>query len=39
MGMGESEGCIRAMTSGNGMVPGPVRAKAARVGVIFRRAP
>jgi len=37
MGVRESEGCIRALTSGNGMVPGPGRAKAARVGVAFRR--
>src|SRR2546429_1982596 len=32
----ESEGCIRAVTSGNGLVAGPGRAKAARVGVDFR---
>ena len=31
MGMRESEGCIRAMTPGNGYPPGPGRAKAARV--------
>ncbi len=35
----ESEGCIRAKTSGNGVVPGPGRAKAARVDVSFRREP
>src|SRR5712691_8054116 len=35
----ESEGCIRARTSGNRITPGPGRAKAARVGVNFRRAP
>ena len=35
----ESEGCIRARTSGNGLAPGPGRAKAARVGVSFRRDP
>ena len=35
----ESEGCIGATTSGNGVTPGPGRAKAARVDVIFRRAP
>ena len=29
----ESEGCIRALTSGNGVTPEPGRAKAARVGV------
>ena len=39
MGMRESEGCIRAMTPGNGYPPGPGRAKAARVGVIVRRDP
>ena len=39
MGTRESEGCIRAVTSGNGRAPGPGRAKAARVGVIFRRDP
>jgi len=39
MGAGESEGCIRAPTSGNGVAPGPGRAKAARVGVSFWRAP
>src|SRR4029450_4003569 len=35
----ESEGCIRARTSGNRVTPGPGRAKAARVGVIFWRDP
>jgi len=35
----ESEGCIRALTSGNRVTPGPDRAKAARVGVIFWRDP
>ena len=35
----ESEGCIRAWTPGNGVTPGPGRAKAARVDVIFRREP
>jgi len=35
----ESEGCIGATTSGNGVTPGPGRAKAARVGVNFRRDP
>ena len=35
----ESEGCIRARTSGNGLAPGPGRAKAARVGVSVRRDP
>jgi hypothetical protein len=35
----ESEGCIGALTSGNGVTPGPGRAKAARVDVIFRREP
>jgi hypothetical protein len=35
----ESEGCIRAVTSGNGVALGPGRAKAARVGVNFRREP
>ena len=35
----ESEGCIGAGTSGNGVAPGPGRAKAARVGVNFRREP
>src|SRR5262250_1461710 len=35
----ESEGCIGARTSGNGITPGPGRAKAARVGVNFGRAP
>ena len=39
MGMRESEGCIRAMTPGNGYPPGPGRAKAARVGVIVRKGP
>jgi len=35
----ESEGCIRAWTSRNGVTPGPGRAKAARVDVSFRREP
>jgi hypothetical protein len=35
----ESEGGIGAMTSGNGVTPGPGRAKAARVGVNFGREP
>jgi hypothetical protein len=35
----ESEGCIRAWTLGNRGSPGPSRAKAARVEVIFRRDP
>jgi hypothetical protein len=35
----ESEGCIGAVTSGNGVALGPGRAKAARVGVNFRREP
>ena len=35
----ESEGCIGAETSGNGVALGPGRAKAARVGVNFRREP
>jgi hypothetical protein len=35
----ESEGCRGALTSGNGVAPGPGRAQAARVGVHFRRAP
>ena len=35
----ESEGCIRAVTSGNRGTLGPGRAKAARVGVIFWRDP
>ena len=35
----ESEGCIRARTSGNGLAPGPGRAKAARGGVSVRRDP
>ena len=39
MGARESEGCIRAETSGNGVAPGPGRAKAARVDVNFRREP
>jgi|tagenome__1003787_1003787.scaffolds.fasta_scaffold19446471_1 hypothetical protein len=34
----ESEGRIRAMTSGNVLARGPERAKAARVGVSLRRA-
>jgi hypothetical protein len=34
----ESEGRIRAMTSGNALAGGPGRAKAARVGVSLRRA-
>ena len=33
----ESEGCIGAWTSGNGVAAGPGRAKAARVDVNFRR--
>jgi len=33
----ESEGCGVAMTPGNGMAPGPGRAKAARVDASFRR--
>ena len=33
----ESEGCEVAATPGNGVAPGPGRAKAARVDVIFRR--
>ena len=36
---GESEGPIRAETSGNGVAPGPGRAKRARVRMNFRRAP
>jgi hypothetical protein len=36
-GTRESEGCIRAKTSGNGVASGPGRAKAARAGVSFRR--
>ena len=39
MGLRESEGCIRAMTAGNGAAPGPGRAKVARVDVNFRRDP
>ncbi|MFT5478928.1 MAG: hypothetical protein ACI8Y8_004300 [Planctomycetota bacterium] len=39
MGVRESEGCIRALKSGNGTVSGPGRAKAARVGVNFRKDP
>ena len=35
----ESEGCIRAVTSGNRGTLGPGRAQAARVGVIFKREP
>src|SRR5262249_19773333 len=35
----ESEGCIRAMTSGNEVALGPGRSKAARVEVNFRREP
>jgi hypothetical protein len=35
----ESEGCIGAMTLGNGVTPGPGRAKVARVGVNFGREP
>jgi hypothetical protein len=35
----ESEGCTVASTSGNGLAPGPGRAKAARVDVSFRREP
>ena len=34
---GESEGRIRAVTSGNGVAPGPGRAKVARAEVSFRR--
>ena len=33
----ESEGCKVAVTPGNGVAPGPGRAKAARVDVSFRR--
>jgi len=36
---GESEGCVRASTSGQRVAPGPGRAKAARVGVSYRREP
>lgn len=39
METGESEGRIRARTSGNGAAPGPGRAKAARARVNFRRGP
>jgi len=35
----ESEGCIGAWTSGNGVAAGPGRAKAARVDGNFRREP
>src|SRR5215510_272168 len=35
----ESEGCIRAVTSGNSEATGPGRAQAARVDGNFRRAP
>jgi hypothetical protein len=35
----ESEGCIGALTSGNGVALGPDRAQAARGGVNFRREP
>jgi hypothetical protein len=35
----ESEGCKVATTSGNGVTPGPGRAKAARVDASFRREP
>src|SRR5262249_15978296 len=35
----ESEGCLRGWTLGNRGSPGPSRAKAARVEVIFRRDP
>ena len=35
----ESEGCIRAVTSGNSQATGPGRAQAARVEVHFRREP
>ena len=38
-GGGESEGCIRAKTSGNRDTLGPGRAKAARVGVSFPEGP
>ena len=33
----ESEGCIRALTSGNGVAAGPGRAQVARVEVHFGR--
>jgi len=38
-GARESEGCKVALTSGNGVAPGPGRAKAARVDASFRREP
>ena len=38
-GARESEGCKVAVTSGNGVAPGPGRAKAARVDASFRREP
>ena len=38
-GARESEGCEVASTSGNGVAPGPGRAKAARVDASFRREP
>ena len=38
-GARESEGCKVAWTSGNGVAPGPGRAKAARADVNFRRGP
>ena len=38
-GARESEGCKVAWTSGNGVAPGPGRAKAARADVSFRREP
>ena len=38
-GARESEGCKVASTSGNGVAPGPGRAKAARVDASFRREP
>ena len=38
-GARESEGCKVAETSGNGVAPGPGRAKAARVDASFRREP
>ena len=38
-GTRESEGCKVALTSGNGVAPGPGRAKAARVDASFRREP
>jgi hypothetical protein len=38
-GARESEGCKVAVKSGNGVAPGPGRAKAARVDASFRRGP